>query len=500
MRLLLLLAFAAPALAQWGKDLDPGLARQMLDAVEEDLARILAAAPDDRPRLVEAFVERHGSERIEAIKRFRGPDLNDVFVALLEHPDWHVRHRALLALESCPPEIDAIWPLLTHPHRRLRERAAITLIRVWDGRKSSADFEGIVANEEDFHVRQCFSALARRMEGTLPLVVLHQEEALGGRGGLSIVPYKNIVDRWAAEPRVGKGPPPFATQWTWPLLGWGEEEIPDAPLAAFGEGHPGVDKGACLDGAGIYAAAAGVVRSLSSDAIVLEHQVARKDPILATYLHASATVLVEPGERVACGQLLGTLGLGFSVENGGVFAHLEYRIGPPGPPPSFRDAERFLALLVDRTAPLVPPLRPLHASLRSATREIEREEYGKAEALATRARDAAEPGGEAHADAVFLLGLLAGVPAKGIARARRLRDAGYPGDALRDLEALAARCDGAVEAEIDAWRKDPLFAKALKGEPRVEALERRPEADLSRRLLAEYGDTCLRPRIEDSSK
>lgn len=499
MRLLLLLAFAAPALAQWGKDLDEGLARQMLDVVGEDLARILAAAPEERPRLVETFAERHGSERIEAIKRFRGAQLNDVFLALLEHPDWHVRHRALLALETCPPEIEAIWPLLTHPHRRLRERAAITLIRVWDGRKPPADLEKIVANEEDFHVRQCLAALARRIEGTLPLVIL-QEEALGGRGGLSVVPYISTVPAKTAEPRLGRGPPPFGTRWTWPLLGWGEEEVLDAPLAPFSEGHPGVDKGACLDGAGIYAAATGIVRSLSAGAIVLEHQVARKDPVQATYLHAGGTVFVEPGERVQCGQLLGTVGMGFSAENGGVFAHLEYRIGPPGPPLSFRDAERFLALCVDRTAPLLPPLRPLHASLRSAAREAEREEYGKAEALATRARDAAEPGGEAHADAVFLLGLLAGVPAKGIARARRLRDAGYPGDALRDLEALAAKCGGGVEAEIDAWRQDALFAKALKGEPSVDALERRPEADLSRRLLAEYGDTCLRPRIEELSK
>ena len=85
MRLLLVLAFATPALAQWARDLDPGMAQQMLLAVEEDLARILAAPPADRPRLVDAFIAKHGSERIEAIKRFRNPELKDLFLRLLKH-------------------------------------------------------------------------------------------------------------------------------------------------------------------------------------------------------------------------------------------------------------------------------------------------------------------------------------------------------------------------------------------------------------------------------
>jgi hypothetical protein len=481
-------------LGQWGKDLDPGLAQQMLLPVEDDLARILAAPPDDRPRLVRTFIERHGTERIEAIKRFRSPEFKAVFVALLQHDDWHVKHRALLALEHYPPEIDAIWPLLSHPHRRLRERAAITLLRTWDGRKPPADWARIVANEEDFHVRQSFAALARRMEGTLPVLVLEPEQVLGGRGGLLMIPYVEAAEPATAEPRVGKGPPPLATRWTTPLLGWGEEEVLDAPLEPFREGHPGTDKGACLDGAGLYAAADGIVRSLSATEIVLEHVIARSEPIQATYLHAGGVVFVEPNERVTCGQLLGTIGMGFTAENGGCFAHLEYRLGPPAPLSSPKDPDRFLALWVGRTAPLLPELRPLHASLRSAVREAEREEYAKAASLATRARDAAEPGGEAHADAVYLLGLLASVPAKGIERARRLRVFGYPTDALKDLDALGA------DAEAARWREDPLFEKALKGEPRVEALERRPDADFSRRLLAEYGDTCLRPRIEESAR
>jgi len=489
-RLLLLLALASPALAQWGKDTDPGIARQMLATVEEDLARILAAPPADRPHLVEVFLERHGQERIEAIKRFRNAELRDLFLALLAHDDWHVKHRALLVLGLLgdATAIDPILPLLSHPHRRIREMAAITLIRLWDGRK--LDLAKLVAKEEDDYVKQCLLALTRRAEGTLPVVELSKEQILEGPGGLLVTPYVDKPES-QAEPRTGKGTPPLANRWVMPLLGWGEEEVLDAPLEPSGEGHPGTDKGACLDGAGVYAAADGLVRSVAPGEIVLEHEIQKRGTLRAVYLHTGTVVFVEPGERVQCGQLLGTIGLGFSARNGGTFAHLEYRIGPPGPPTSLFDAQRFLTLWVDRTTPLLPPLRPLHPSLRSAAREAEHEAYAKATALATRARDAAEPGSEAHADAVYLLGLLASVPTRGIERARRLRDAGYPGDAMKDLEALHA------DAEIGAWRADAPFEKALKGEAKVDAAERRPSPDLFRKLLAEYGDTCLRPRIEE---
>jgi murein DD-endopeptidase MepM/ murein hydrolase activator NlpD len=470
----------------------------MVAAVEEDLAEFLAAPPADRPALIGKLVEKHGAERIEAWKRFRNPEFRDLFLALLAEDDWHVKHRALLALEygGDAGTIDAAWPLLAHPHRRLREKAAITLVKLWDGRKPPGDWPRLVAREEDFHVRQCLAALARRMEGTLPVVRVRREETATGRGGVVSAPYIDRMDPAEEPPAANRNHAPPATRWTTPLLGWGEEEV-DAALL------PRVPyAGACLDGAGLYAAADGVVRAVrtggdAGTVIVVEHLLPRRETVTAVYRHGGDTVFVEPGERVATGQLLGTIGLGFSAENGGGFAHLDYRIAG-------RDPQAFLALWMDRTAPLLPTLRPLHASLRSAVREAEKEEIGRAHALATKARDEAEPGGEAHADAVYLLGLLTTAPKAGLERARRLRGAGYPRDALEGLETLATRCRGgpgaeALEGEIAAWRKDPLLQKAVKGEEKVDAAERRAEKtrDLWRRLLDEYGDTCLRARIEE---
>ena len=150
----------------------------------------------------------------------------------------------------------------------------------------------------------------------------------------------------------------------------------------------------------------------------------------------------------------------------------------------------------------------LDGALAGAVREAERGALGRAYALAVKERDRAEPGSPVHADAVYLAGLLADVPGRALDRAARVRDAGYPAAALDALDDERSACRGIPGAErIDeaaaAWPRDPAFAKALKGESKLEAarkraarLDRDKARALFRGLLDEYGDTCLRARIE----
>ena len=51
--------------------------------------------------------------------------------------------------------------------------------------------------------------------------------------------------------------------------------------------------------------------------LVVQHLLEDGRLVNAVYMHGGDTVFVKPGERVACGQLLGTMGLSFSAENGG---------------------------------------------------------------------------------------------------------------------------------------------------------------------------------------
>jgi hypothetical protein len=61
-----------------------------------------------------------------------------------------------------------------------------------------------------------------------------------------------------------------------------------------------------------------------------------------------------------------------------------------------------------------------------------------------------------------------------------------------------------LKKTLAEWEADPLLKKAMKGEGRIEATIKRAEKldqakarALWRKLLDQYGDTCLKPRIEE---
>ena len=47
----------------------------------------------------------------------------------------------------------------------MREKAAITCIKLWDGRDVPDAIDDLIRDERDFHVRRCLEALKARMAG-----------------------------------------------------------------------------------------------------------------------------------------------------------------------------------------------------------------------------------------------------------------------------------------------------------------------------------------------
>ena len=537
-RVLPLLLLAGVVGAEWGRDINAGMGPQLLRSVEPDLVAILETKPTSRVDAIEACIAAHGFERIEALKRYRNPELKELFLALLGHPEWKVRHRALFALEyfDDPDVIAKAWPLLAHPQPRLREKAAITLIKLWDGRPALDDLDGLKKRESNFHVRRCIEALQLTIEGKLKPQKVYQEVVSKQKNGLLLTPFvSGLKEKQTPRARSGSGRSPVAERWTTPVLGQGEEEVSGVSLQPFAnlrqEGrvyHTGLDVGACLDGGGFYAAAAGVVRLIHTGSdmgtmIVVQHQLPGGEKINAVYMHGGDTVFVSAGDDVKAGQLLTTMGMSFSIENGGHFAHLHYGLYPGafdlkhnyGYKPvkaglaDWYDPARFLERWIERSRPLVGELRPLDRELNRAADQVGRGEYGRARADALRIRNGAEPGSERHVDAVYLLGLIEQIPQNGIRRAQKIKDGGYPRAALKELKALAPKCKGLRDADklkqtLAEWEADPLLKKALKGEGRIESTIRRAEKlapqkarALWRKLLDQYGDTCLKSRIEE---
>ncbi len=348
----------------WGGDIGRGNGAKLVDSVRGELHALLKLGPDARATKAVELARSRAVAAIEAWKRFREPQLLPLARACLDHPDWHVTHRALFWLERLHDgaTFERALLLLEHREARLRERAALAALALWsdvadrDARRSDAAKRVTTcsASELDPHVQQALRSLQRRLIGDREPTALGTELQVRAKGGLLHAPLLAGLDQREsldativqagvtafAQRDPARDEPPLATRFVPPLLGYGREEVPRLVMQPFGQGrrggavvHTGQDVGGCLDGAGLYAMADGIVRSISGggDAgvrLVIEHQVASGSFVNAVYMHAAASVHVTIGEFVKAGQLLGTIGLSWSDENGGQFAHLHFGLYP----------------------------------------------------------------------------------------------------------------------------------------------------------------------------
>jgi murein DD-endopeptidase MepM/ murein hydrolase activator NlpD len=486
-----LLLAAAPATARvrpgWGADLDPAAGGRLVALVRPELAAIVKAAPEKRAALAKAFVSDKGEGACEAWKRFRNPELKPLFRELLVHPEWKVVHRAMLVLEQVegPDFLASAWDHLFHSEPRIRERATLACLRLWDAKRgaplSKGDGRNAIATgiplEPDPHARAALEALLLRMDGKLAPETTGEECIVPLEDGLRWVPLLRgwqdlgkVAPGWkpAAASKQGGGKLPPPGRWTTPLLGWGKEEVAGAGLQPFanpregGRVHTGLDAGAALDGAGVYAASDGIVRLVHAGGdmgtmLVLEHALPDGGSACAVYMHLSGTLWVRSGERVAAGRLLGSLGLSYSPENGGHFAHLHYGLYP-GP---FRmDHNYGYKRAADGLSDWLDPASrlPLWA-------------------------DMAGPGAGEKEEAEAL-----------VARASRLRKAGHP---ARAKAVLAAGRSAASSEALAAWGRDPAFAAALVAEKKVQSAEEQAERLASKKDGAAQAKAALEKVAEE---
>jgi murein DD-endopeptidase MepM/ murein hydrolase activator NlpD len=547
----LLPAFAADPVG-WGGDVNTGSGPKLVARARPHLLAIVEADEDARPALIAEFAKSHAYPLIEAVKRFRNPELMPLFVALLDHENWKVQHRALFALEGYRDGsvLGRAWEIAnTAEEARLREKAVITCLELWDDASKGerpAGLDGkIVARlsaEPDRHVRSCLTALRAHVAGKLECKRVHIEHVHEEPDGLLWTPFlasmseaKNVAPGYKAKSGMqsggGKasklGAAPF---WTTPLLGFGDEEVKGTSLQPFanlrGGGkiyHTGLDIGACLDGAGYYAAADGVVRLVSTGTdmgtmLVTQHSTDGKALVNAVYMHGGDVVFVKAGEKVRAGQLLGSMGMGYSIENGGHFAHLHYGLYPGSFSTThnygyrsvsagladWTDPARFLPLWIERTRPLVPEFEGLGTA---ATTVMALARGGALERAWSAAEKLSGDDGERVREA------LAAVPAEIERRANAERARGYPRLALAVLEDSAKSAKGIPGIErlpklASEWKADAVFDGALAADAAVSKLEQkeikllaakggREKARVAwRKLLEEHGGTPVRARIE----
>jgi len=355
---------AAPAAQAWGADVNRGAGPKLIDGVDGELRSFVRLDAAARAKKAPELAKKRAMAAIEGWKRFRNPELVELARACLDHDDWHVVHRALHWQVALGDRTALRRALLLHDHAQplLRERALLATIDLWDDALARealghAPLPVIAARrdrERDPWLHAVYDALVARIDGTRPPRVLAAEVRETRKDGLIWTPFLSGASQIATLPvdapivptsdeselSADGGAPTSAV--AWPLLQYGREEVANLTLQPFGkprrEGalfHTGVDVGACRDGSGLYALADGIVRLVDSGGTAGTRFVVefRRDGdggslVNAVYMHASARVFVAAGERVARGQLLGTMGDSFSFENGGHFAHLHLGLYP----------------------------------------------------------------------------------------------------------------------------------------------------------------------------
>ncbi|MHC4820180.1 MAG: peptidoglycan DD-metalloendopeptidase family protein [Planctomycetota bacterium] len=477
---------ASDAHAQWGEDINPGKGPELIKSARAELLAMVKASTAERERLVADFRDLRAEETQEAWKRFRNPELIDVFLNLADHGSWHVSHRALTALEQFndPRVLKKAWELTFHSHPRVREKALITCLKKWDKRLvpnlSLGDIEGAVAaalvDEVDPYVRSCLHAVRRRHRGKLKPIRVSREFVLKEKDGLLQTPFlsgmnnaKRVAPGWKkkAYNKSGGGSAaklPAARQWVMPLMDWGKEEVPGASLQPFanpranGVVHTGHDVGAAFDGAGYYAIADGIVKMVNAGSdmgtlIVVEHHVGDGELVTALYMHGGDTVFVKAGEKVKARQILGSMGLSYSLENGGHYAHLHFGMYP-GP---------FVATHNYGYKKKAAGLSDWHDPQEVLTRWVD---------WSAPIEDAAEV----------------------LERADRILAGGYPSRARTLVETASSKLrDGSLKDRLKEWKKDEAFKAALGAEKRLEKI-----ASTEPRLLGKKGGAArIRQQYRD---
>lgn len=556
-------ALAAPSAdANWGADINAGTGVALADSVRADLVAIVQAREADRDALVKAFAAGRAAGAIEAVKRFRNPELRPLFHALLGHEDWHVVHRALLALERFEDgaAVAPAFRLLSHAEPRIREKAAITCLRLWD-RAGKATPEGaaaavadLLAKEGDPHVRACLEALAARVGKRATVDIVSEEVRVTTPDGLVWTPFlegmetaARVAPAHASKPVArsaggSAGKLPVAKRWTTPLLGFLREEVEGTSLQPFANlrnggqtYHTGLDVGACLDGAGLYACAQGIVKLVHSGSdmgtlLVLEHHVSEKEVATLLYMHAADVVFVKAGDTVEAGQLLGSMGVGYSFENGGHFAHLHFG-AYPGPfsmlhnygykpvaagLADWYDPAVVIPDWIARTRSPVDDVGPVPDSLRAVAASVRDGKYAKALAdLDALAKGDAVPAAD-RGEADRIRASIAGAGAAVVERAKAQRAKGFPSAAhqilTKDAFLLASVPGGDEPAKTAAaWDSDPAFKRDLAAESKFERALAAEGPLLAKRDAAKvkalWGDvardvagTCLEARAEAKAK
>ncbi|MFA4985939.1 MAG: peptidoglycan DD-metalloendopeptidase family protein [Candidatus Brocadiia bacterium] len=331
------------------------LQAEVLTAVGKLYEEYLPMAKLKGPKLLEAkakydasakeFAQEWFPKGIGVLLRVPEQHLLPVFRAGLAGDDWFVKFRTLrwLADMRDAESADSFVAALSDSNSLVRETAAIGLCLVIDPKTYKGKYAAKIAEcakkEENKFVCAALSASVALLEKkSLPEAIW--ERFASGKPGMTVQPYVNgfAIPAGYVEKQYskdGKAAIQVALEWGYPVSGFHRKIIPGVSSVPFGAlktptvFHLGEDVAWLEEGAGVFAIADGCVRHVQhygdwGGLIIVEHRISEKESCCALYGHCGKNIFAKVGEVVKKGQLLGTMGLSFSLENGGHAAHSHF--------------------------------------------------------------------------------------------------------------------------------------------------------------------------------
>jgi len=290
-----------------------------------------------KKRLIDEF----GYIGIENLIRYKEESLVPVYMDLLKFDDFYVKYKALYALRHCTNwDYKAIKPFLRSTNLYFNDMAVSTLTERND-KELIKILHKYKEKTENIYIKKSIRFAIQRINKDLKLTFpdFNYEIKKGQltkyryyKMGESIKGYQEKYSQIYLK-NINY---PVASSFLPPIIGYEKEFIFKGKRISFGVGgekhkHVGDDCGWFREGASVYAIGNGIIRLIHHSPdwgflMVIEHQLTNKKYICSIYGHLSKEIYLRAGDIVKKGDKIGTIGLSYSIENGGYGAHLHFGI------------------------------------------------------------------------------------------------------------------------------------------------------------------------------
>jgi len=318
---------------------------KMLDRLILQLKK--SVSKKQKRQIHQRIINNFGYIGIENLIRYREKELVPIFVFLLNHSDFYVKYKALYALryfKDRSPDVilNLMLKFLDSKNIILKEMAISTLTEI--GNKSILNYlTSDLSKTTNFFIKNSLKFAIKKIKNDLKPTFPNFPYSIYTTNNLTKYRYyksgekiKNYKETFS-KIFLKSVDMPIADKFSPPILSyWNEVFVFKGKRFSFNVGtdikrHVGDDCGWFREGTSVFAIGNGIVRLIHHSPdwgflIVVEHKLIDGTYICSLYGHLSREIYVKEGDIVKRGDKIGTIGLSYSIENGGYGAHLHFGI------------------------------------------------------------------------------------------------------------------------------------------------------------------------------